>query len=163
MIRPGAKAAAQNHNEIALTTDGGVTKTIKKEGTGETIPSGSYASVHYIGRLADGSVFDESRKRKQPFVFCLGKRNVILGWDIAVQTMKIGEVAVVKCAPDYAYGKNGIGPIPPNSTLFFEIELLESPQNEGSSNLLYVGIFFLILTAIIYVAFDRIYPKIVNI
>ena len=163
MLRAGKADKATSQSEIALTTDGGVTKVIKKEGTGDTIKAGSYASVHYVGRLVDGTVFDESRKRKQPFVFCLGKRNVILGWDIAVQTMRIGEVAVVKCAPDYAYGKNGIGPIPPNSTLYFEIELLESPDNEGSSNLLYVGIFFLLLTAIIYVVFDRIYPKVGNI
>lgn len=159
MLRPG-KGSQGAGSEIALTTDGGVTKVIKKEGDGDTIPAGSYASVHYIGRLEDGTVFDESRKRKQPFVFCLGKRNVILGWDIGVQSMKIGEVAVLKCAPDYAYGKNGIGPIPPNSTLYFEIELLESPQAEASSNLFYLGLFFLIITAIIYVVFDRVYPRV---
>jgi hypothetical protein len=101
--------------------------------------------VHYIGRLKDGTIFDESYKRKKPFEFRIGKRNVILGWDLGVKSMKIGETAILTCAPDYAYGNRAIGPIPANSTLYFEVELLDWKKGEDD-NLIYLVVVLAVLT-----------------
>ena len=77
-----------------------------------------------VGTLDDGTQFDSSRERGQPFEFTLGEREVILGWDKGVASMCKGELATLRCAPEYAYGQSGVGPIPPNSTLNFDVELL---------------------------------------
>ncbi len=71
---------------VDITGDGGILKTILKEGTGETIPVGFTAKVHYRGTLEDGTVFDTSRTRGVAFKFTVGKREVILGWDKGVAT-----------------------------------------------------------------------------
>lgn len=82
-------------------------------------------AVHYVGKLTDGTTFDSSRDRGEEFEFELGKGAVIKGWDQGVATMRKGELAVLTCHPDYAYGENGSPPkIPPNATLQFEVELL---------------------------------------
>ena len=74
----------------------------------------------------DGTVFDSSVKRGRPFEFTVGVGNVIKGWDEGVSQMKIGQKAILTCPPEYAYGPKGIpGAIPPNSTLIFEVELLD--------------------------------------
>ena len=74
----------------------------------------------------DGTVFDSSVTRGTPFEFTLGAREVILGWDKGVATMKKGEKAILECAPEYAYGDMGAGGvIPPKATLRFEVELLK--------------------------------------
>jgi len=81
--------------------------------------------VHYTGKLMDGTVFDSSVTRGTPFEFTLGAREVILGWDKGVATMRKGEKAILECAPEYAYGDMGAGGvIPPKATLRFEVELL---------------------------------------
>ncbi|KJE89319.1 FK506-binding protein [Capsaspora owczarzaki ATCC 30864] len=103
-------------------------------------PSGSKVTVHYVGRLLDGTVFDSSRERNDPFVFDLGKGRVIKAWDVGVASMKRGELAELTCAPEMAYGASGSPPkIPPNATLVFEVELLSwssgddiSGKNDGS-------------------------------
>ncbi len=83
-------------------------------------------AVHYVGWLLDGTEFDSSRSRNEQFVFTLGAKEVISGWDIAVKTMKRGEVATFKIDSSLAYGERGSPPkIPPNSTLLFEIELFD--------------------------------------
>lgn len=109
-----------------LTPDGGVKKKILTMGTGWATPeTGDVVEVHYVGTLEDGTKFDSSRDRDEPFTFNLGKGNVIKGWDKGVATMKKGEKAVLTCAPDYAYGKAGSPPkIPADATLNFEVELL---------------------------------------
>ncbi len=155
------KASTSSGNEIPLTTDGELTKKIIKEGNGEdTVPHGAVVAVHYVGRLQDGNIFDESYKRKQPFVFAVGKGSVIKGWDIGVQSMKVGEIAVLKCGPSYAYGSRGAGGvIPPNATLFFEVEVLEIKEDsEKYTNLLMMGVFFMFITVVFYLVFNRIYP-----
>lgn len=82
--------------------------------------------VHYVGRLDDGSQFDSSRDRNEQFVFNLGAREVIQGWDLGVKTMKRGELAEFTIHPDLAYGDNGHPPtIPPKAKLTFEIELFD--------------------------------------
>merc|ERR1719456_1417483 len=87
---------------------------------------GDEVSVHYVGTLeSDGSEFDSSRGRGEPFVFTLGRGQVIKGWDLGVATMKKGEKANFTLAPEFAYGEAGSPPkIPENATLKFEVELL---------------------------------------
>ncbi|XP_011304043.1 FK506-binding protein 59 isoform X2 [Fopius arisanus] len=112
--------------DISPEKNGGILKEITKNGEGVETPStGCKVVVHYTGKLLDGSKFDSSKDRNQPFSFNLGRGEVIQAWDIGVATMKKGEVAVLTCAPEKAYGKGGMPPkIPPNSVLVFEIEVL---------------------------------------
>merc|ERR1719412_1822134 len=88
--------------------------------------AGDEVTVHYVGTLeSDGSEFDSSRSRGDPFVFTLGKGQVIKGWDLGVATMKKGEVAKFTLAPEFAYGDAGSPPkIPEKATLVFEVELI---------------------------------------
>lgn len=113
--------------DISPKQDEGVLKVIKREGTGTETPMiGDRVFVHYTGWLLDGTKFDSSLDRKDKFSFDLGKGEVIKAWDIAVVTMKVGEVCHITCKPEYAYGSAGSPPkIPPNSTLVFEVELFE--------------------------------------
>uniref|UniRef100_A0A8C8S258 peptidylprolyl isomerase n=3 Tax=Archelosauria TaxID=1329799 RepID=A0A8C8S258_9SAUR len=113
--------------DITPKGDGGVLKVIKKEGTGTESPMiGDKVTVHYTGWLLDGTKFDSSLDRKDKFSFDLGKGEVIKAWDIAVATMKVGEICRITCKPEYAYGSAGSPPkIPPNATLIFEVELFE--------------------------------------
>lgn len=110
-----------------MQTDGGVTKTITKLGTGFEKPEkGDTVSVHYVGTLEDGSKFDSSRDRGDPFSFSLQAGSVIKGWDVAVASMKKGEICRVKLTSEYGYGDTGSPPkIPGGATLIFEIELIE--------------------------------------
>ncbi|CAD8059594.1 unnamed protein product [Paramecium primaurelia] len=96
-------------------------------GDGKSFPQkGQKVRVHYVGTLLNGSEFDSSRKRGKPFEFVLGAGQVIKGWDQGVAKLSKGEKAILTCPPDYAYGQNGYPPvIPPNSTLKFEVELLD--------------------------------------
>ncbi|XP_061917202.1 peptidyl-prolyl cis-trans isomerase FKBP4 [Entelurus aequoreus] len=113
--------------DITPKKDGGVLKLIKREGTATELPmTGDKVSLHYVGTLLDGTEFDSSKNRKDPFSFELGKGQVIKAWDIGVATMKKGELCQLTCKPEYAYGVAGSPPkIPPNATLVFEMELLE--------------------------------------
>eukprot|EP00051_Salpingoeca_urceolata_P032770 m.17315 g.17315 ORF g.17315 m.17315 type:complete len:483 (-) comp5436_c0_seq1:159-1607(-) len=108
--------------------DGSILKEIIKPGEGDAKPAkGSKVNVHYVGTLAsDGSKFDSSRDRDEPFSFPLGQGRVIKGWDEGVATMKKGETCKLTIAPHKAYGEQTPpgGKIPPNSTLVFEVELL---------------------------------------
>jgi FK506-binding protein 4/5 len=116
-------------------TNGQLFKTVLVEGNGGKPVKGAKVSVHYVGTLeADGSKFDSSRDRGEPFEFTLGQGQVIKGWDQGVATMRTGEKAVLKCAPEYAYGARGSPPkIPANSTLLFEVELLDWSKMEDIS------------------------------
>ncbi len=94
-------------------------------GEGDTAAAGQYVTVHYTGWLTDGSKFDSSKDRDEPFEFALGARHVIAGWDEGVQGMKIGGVRKLTIPPNLGYGARGAGGvIPPNATLIFEVELL---------------------------------------
>jgi FKBP-type peptidyl-prolyl cis-trans isomerase len=94
-------------------------------GTGALAKAGDRVSVHYVGTLTDGTKFDSSRDRNQPFQFMLGQGQVIKGWDEGVAGMKVGEKRKLTIPPAMAYGAQGRPPkIPPNSTLVFEVELL---------------------------------------
>ena len=96
-----------------------------KPGTGAEAVEGKTVSVHYVGTLTDGSKFDSSRDRGQPFDFRLGAGQVIRGWDQGVAGMKVGEVRKLTIPHELAYGDRGYPPvIPPRATLVFEVELL---------------------------------------
>merc|ERR1711924_90881 len=104
----------------------GVSKTSIKAGDGQNFPKvGQSVKVHYTGTLLDGTKFDSSKDRDEPFDFTLGEGEVIKCWDEGVAQMSIGETAILECSPDYAYGAEGAGGvIPPNATLKFEVELI---------------------------------------
>lgn len=95
-----------------------------KEGTGAEAKSGNILSVHYVGILENGTKFDSSRDRGAPFEFTLGARQVIPGWDLGLIGMKVGGIRKLTIPSILAYGDKQAGPIPPNSTLIFEVELL---------------------------------------
>lgn len=96
-----------------------------KVGTGAEAKKGHTVSVHYTGTLTDGSTFDSSRPRNEPFEFSLGAGQVIRGWDEGVAGMKVGAVRKLTVPPELGYGARGYPPvIPGNSVLLFEVELL---------------------------------------
>ena len=94
-------------------------------GTGPIIVNHSKVSVHYRGTLEDGTEFDSSFKRNQPFIFQIGIRKVILGWEIGLMDMKVGGKRRIKIPSELAYGTTGAGEhIPPNTTLIFDVEII---------------------------------------
>ena len=106
----------------AVTTDSGLVYRSLKDGSGASPTANDRVRVHYRGTFTDGREFDSSYKRGQPAEFPLDR--VIKCWTEGVQRMKVGGKAQLVCPPAIAYGERGGGPIPPNSTLHFEVELL---------------------------------------
>lgn len=99
--------------------------TILEKGTGEIeTKDGDIIAVHYTGTFEDGTKFDSSLDRGEPFSFTVGAGQVIKGWDQGTLKMKVGEKRKLVIPSELGYGEMGIGIIPPNTTLIFEIELV---------------------------------------
>jgi len=96
-----------------------------KVGSGKEALRGTTVTVHYTGKLTNGTVFDSSVERGEPFVFNLGAGQVIQGWEKGVAGMKEGGKRKLTIPPQMGYGARAVGPIPANSTLIFDIELLK--------------------------------------
>lgn len=109
----------QNNNQ-----PGELKTEIITEGLGPQAKNGDRVKVHYVGTFEDGTKFDSSRDRGEPFTFNLGAGEVILGWDLGVLGMKVGEIRKLTIPYNLGYGESGQGPIPPKATLIFEVELL---------------------------------------
>jgi FKBP-type peptidyl-prolyl cis-trans isomerase len=125
---PAAKAEAKPAAKVDTTR---LTRIDNKVGTGAEATAGKLVSVHYTGWLYEenrpgnkGQQFDSSRTRGQPFEFPLGGGRVIQGWDQGVQGMKVGGQRTLIIPSAMGYGPRGAGPIPPNSVLVFDVELL---------------------------------------
>jgi len=120
----GAPTAMPSNWKVDRTTSTGLGIIDTKVGTGAIAAAGDNVSVHYTGYFADGKKFDSSRDRNEPFSFPLGQGQVIKGWDEGVVGMKVGAQRQLVIPPSLGYGAGGSGPIPPNSTLYFDVELL---------------------------------------
>jgi peptidylprolyl isomerase len=108
-----------------IQADGALRYIDEVVGTGPSPAAGHHVQVHYTGWLTNGTKFDSSRDRGQPFDFVIGRQNVIEGWDVGVATMKVGGKRRLIIPPEMGYGARGAGSsIPPNATLIFDVELL---------------------------------------
>lgn len=115
----------KDNNVKPMTTVSGLNYVITKEGNGEKPLVGTLIKVHYTGKLLDGTVFDSSVNRNEPFQFVLGIGQVIPGWDEGLQLLSKGGKAVLYIPYYLAYGDRGAGTIPPFATLIFEVELID--------------------------------------
>jgi len=103
---------------------GGVLIEDLKVGGGATATAGKQVSAHYTGRFPDGKKFDSSYDARVPIDFELGTGKVIKGWDIGLEGMRVGGKRKLTIPPELAYGALGNGPVPPNATLVFDVELI---------------------------------------
>jgi len=120
---------AQSDNPTAnpeVTTESGLKYVDLVVGTGREASTGDLVTVHYTGWLTNGTKFDSSVDRRDPFSFPIGSGKVIRGWDEGVAGMKVGGKRKLTIPPQLGYGSRGAGGvIPPNATLVFDVELLE--------------------------------------
>jgi FKBP-type peptidyl-prolyl cis-trans isomerase len=123
-LAEGQKFLAENKTKEGVqTTESGLQYKVLTMGDGAKPAATDTVQVHYRGTLLDGTEFDSSYARNEPISFALNR--VITGWTEGVQLMPIGSKFMFYIAPDLAYGEGGGGPIPPNATLIFEVELLD--------------------------------------
>jgi peptidylprolyl isomerase len=109
-----------------ITTASGLKYKVTEIGSGRKVEIGDKVSVHYTGKLTNGTKFDSSKDRNQPFSFKVGGGQVIRGWDEGLALLNIGDKATLTIPPSIGYGERDMGTIPPNSTLVFDIEVLDA-------------------------------------
>lgn len=125
-IKIGVEKPSSISKQNFTKTETGLKYADILKGTGKQPQAGEKVQVHYTGWLTNGKRFDSSVLRKKPFVFVIGKKQVIPGWDEGVMSMREGGVRQLVIPPQLAYGDRGIGGvIPPNATLIFEVQLLQ--------------------------------------
>jgi len=123
-LAEGQKFLVENKGKDGVkTTESGLQYKVLTMGDGAKPAATDTVKVHYSGKLLDGTEFDSSYARNEPISFALNR--VIAGWTEGVQLMPVGSKFVFYIAPELGYGEGGGGPIPPNSTLVFEVELLD--------------------------------------
>jgi len=118
------------HHQLDAKDGGsGIFYSFEKKGKGAIPKPGDYVKLNYVGKMLDGSVFDQSEP-DDPFVFRVGYRVVIQGWDKGIQKLPVGSKATLLVPAELAYGNSGLGEIPPNTPLLFELEVLDilSPE-----------------------------------
>jgi peptidylprolyl isomerase len=108
------------------STESGLRYIDEVVGDGPALEPGQYVEVHYEGWLEDGTVFDSSLSRGRPFIFPLGERSVIDGWEEGLASMRVGGKRRLIIPPALAYRERGNAPIPPGATLFFDVEVLDT-------------------------------------
>lgn len=119
-------AAIEKDYPDAVTTPSGLKYVVVQEGDGGATPTkGATVKAHYTGKLLDGKKFDSSYDRGEPISFPVGAGRVIKGWDEAFLTMTKGEKRTLIIPPSLGYGASGRGPIPPNATMVFDVELVD--------------------------------------
>ncbi len=123
--KPTAVKTSKTQLNVEYTTASGLKYKIIQKGEGKKAIAGANVSVHYVGTLTDGKKFDSSRDRGQPFPFKLGAGQVIKGWDEGIALLQVGDKAILTIPPSLGYGEANMGSIPPNSTLIFEVELMD--------------------------------------
>jgi FKBP-type peptidyl-prolyl cis-trans isomerase FkpA len=133
LVFPAALAASPSpggrvRDDVVLalvTTRSGLKYEDLRRGGGATAARGATIELHYVGTLSDGTKFDSSRDRNQPFRFVLGRGAVIKGFDEGITGMRVGGRRRLVIPPALGYGGRGVGVIPPNATLIFDVELLD--------------------------------------
>lgn len=118
------KVKTEMKEKEVKTTSSGLQYVIHEKGTGERAKAGDLVSVHYKGYFTNGEVFDSSFDRGEPIEFELGKGQVIAGWDELIQLLNVGDSVTALLPSSIAYGKEGIGPIPGNTDLKFDVKLM---------------------------------------
>ena len=124
--RPTVAQSEPTGSNAEVTTESGLKYIDLVVGSGRVAAAGNLVTVHYTGWLTNGSKFDSSVDRHDPFSFPIGSGKVIRGWDEGVAGMKVGGKRKLTIPPQLGYGSRGAGGvIPPNATLVFDVELLE--------------------------------------
>ena len=122
----GAGGSTSSDAQVSPTT--GVMVKDEVVGQGSVVEPGDILTAHYVGTLEDGKVFDSSLDRGTPITFTIGVGQVIRGWDEGLMGMRVGGKRLLKITPEYGYGAEQAGAIPPNSTLIFAVELLNDQK-----------------------------------
>lgn len=123
--RPAIKASPAPLSTGAVRTPSGLTYLITQKGMGRLPKVGETVVVHYTGTLTNGVKFDSSHDSGRPYAFPLGKGQVIKGWDEGIGKLRVGDQAILLVPSSLGYGPGGRGPIPPNATMIFIVELVE--------------------------------------